>query len=413
MPPAYVFVADDFTGATDTLATLARAGRSVRLFLDVPSPDEVQGLDAFGIATGARALDNERLDALMERIGNRLAPHRPDILHLKICSTFDSSPTTGNFARSMAALSRATGIARQAIVGGQPSLGRYCIFGHLFARAADGGVHRIDRHPVMRVHPVTPMTESDLALHFAGLGGARPARVDHSSLNADAPWSESGPVLFDALEADDIERIGRHLRRAAPVLAAGASSVAEAVMGAAAPRPVARQRLRAPVLAFAGSRSAVSAEQVARAGAFARLPVPPRSLLDPTEHRTIGAEAAAALASGQHVLLSLEDTTGDANAPHELARLSADLVSDILGGGDAGALLVAGGDTSSAILRRLAPHAIAYEGDIDPGVSLCRADFEDAPSLPIVLKGGQVGKLSLFDDIVGQVLCFAPGRKTQ
>ena len=67
--PGYVYVADDFTGASDTLATLARAGLRARLFLDVPTVEEVAGLDAFGIATEARALGNGEARALMDRIG--------------------------------------------------------------------------------------------------------------------------------------------------------------------------------------------------------------------------------------------------------------------------------------------------------------------------------------------------------
>src|SRR4029453_18817294 len=53
------------------------------------------------------------------------------------------------------------------IVAATPALGRYCAFGNLFARSGtDGRVHRIDRHPIMSVHPVTPMHEADLARHL-------------------------------------------------------------------------------------------------------------------------------------------------------------------------------------------------------------------------------------------------------
>ena len=68
------------------------------------------------------------------------------------------------------------------IVGGQPNIGRYCAFGNLFAAAEAGGpVLRIDRHPMAR-HPVTPMTESDLRLHFARLGLAGVVSVPYPGL---------------------------------------------------------------------------------------------------------------------------------------------------------------------------------------------------------------------------------------
>ncbi len=369
----------------------------------MPPPEAVRGLDAFGIATEARALGTDDLAPLMAAIGDGLAPHRPDILHVKICSTFDSAPETGNFAQGMAALSRATGIARQAILGGQPSLGRYCIFGHLFARAADGAVYRIDRHPVMRAHPVTPMTESDLAAHFEALGGPRPERVDRLSLNREIAWHDGAVRLFDALDADDVDRVGAHLRNAAPVLCAGASGVAEAMAGTAAPRPPASRHLAAPVLAFAGSRSAVSADQVARATAFKRTPVSPKLIATEEGRRIVEEAAVETLSRGEHTLLHLDKCSGQGPTARDLAHLSARLVAAILAHDKAGALVVAGGDTSSAILKQLAPKAIAFEGDIDRGVSLCAAEFDAAPPLPIVLKGGQVGGPTLFDDITDRV----------
>src|SRR5215218_2363503 len=51
------------------------------------------------------------------------------------------------------------------IVVGAPSLRRYTAFGHLFA-AVDGTTYRIDRHPTMKCHPVTPMKEADLREHL-------------------------------------------------------------------------------------------------------------------------------------------------------------------------------------------------------------------------------------------------------
>ena len=49
------------------------------------------------------------------------------------------------------------------LVVGAPQLKRYTAFGHLFA-GYQGRTFRIDRHPVMSRHPVTPMDESDLLL---------------------------------------------------------------------------------------------------------------------------------------------------------------------------------------------------------------------------------------------------------
>ena len=88
-------------------------------------------------------------------------------LHYKVCSTFDSSPTS---ARSAAPSTSACAIHAGPLVAAAssraPRMGRYQAFGNLFA-AVDGAVYRLDRHPTMSRHPVTPMDEADLRLHLA------------------------------------------------------------------------------------------------------------------------------------------------------------------------------------------------------------------------------------------------------
>lgn len=114
----YVFVADDFTGASDTLATLARGGYRARLFRDLPSPADLAGIEAWGIATPARALGRQDMAALAARIGAGLRRFAPGFLHLKICSTFDSGPEIGNIALLAQTLADAVGIADIAVLGG-------------------------------------------------------------------------------------------------------------------------------------------------------------------------------------------------------------------------------------------------------------------------------------------------------
>ena len=52
------------------------------------------------------------------------------------------------------------------VVSAAAHLGRYVVFGNLFAAGA-GAVHRLDRHPTMSHHPATPMDESNLRRHLA------------------------------------------------------------------------------------------------------------------------------------------------------------------------------------------------------------------------------------------------------
>ncbi|MFG6666827.1 four-carbon acid sugar kinase family protein [Halomonas sp. HNIBRBA4712] len=390
----YVFIADDFTGASDTLATLCRAGLRARLYLVPPSLEEVADLDAFGIATSARSMDKSRLAQKMHRLGEHLRPHRPDIVHLKVCSTFDSSETTGNIAAAIKVLSAELKPLTTLIVGGQPSLGRYCVFGTLFAKASDGHTYRIDRHPVMQRHPVTPMNEADLRRHFDAMGLANVTLLDRASLENDQALP-AGPLLCDALEQRDLERIGqRFSSEAMPQLWVGASSVAQALYPEQRTLPSPTQ-LPGPLLVFAGSRSALTAEQVAAVRQFECLSILTRTLAD--NEKPDRERIARRLQQGQSVLVALDDDTTHAMSPLEVAKRCAELIASLVAATPVGTLLIAGGDTSSLALRQLAPKSIDYLGPFDTGVPICVANLADGRTLPVIMKGGQMGAVELFD----------------
>ena len=136
--------------------------------------------------------------------------------HYKVCSTFDSSPTVGSIGRAIE-------IARTADRDGYPdghrlpALGRYCVFGDLYARAA-GTVRRLDRHPSLPGHPVTPMQEADLLRHLRAQTALSATSIDVLAL--DGPWEDlvarhedamqdADFILFDILRDGHLARIGK------------------------------------------------------------------------------------------------------------------------------------------------------------------------------------------------------------
>ncbi|PWW00284.1 uncharacterized protein YgbK (DUF1537 family) [Hoeflea marina] len=412
-----VFVGDDFTGASDTLAAWATAGARVRLFLDpAAAARSGAGLDIVGIATGLRGLSARRIGAEMEDIAASLSGLDPAFVHYKVCSTFDSSPDTGSIGTAVRALEAAFDPALTLVVGGQPSLGRYCLFGHLFARAADGEVHRIDRHPVMRRHPVTPMAESDLSLHLGaqGLDGIR--KLDMTLL-ARGPEALAAPLragiegaggrfLLDAATPADLACIGAALGALAasrPILVIGASGVVEA-LSAIAPAPGATAPAASPApsgacLVVAGSQSSVTEAQVANARSFAREPLPPEIMHDAEALARLVGNVCTRLRQGQAVLVH---TLPGARYRLDAAGLTAalvDLVASVAAQVGIARLGVAGGDTSSAICQRLGFSSIGFGSDIDPGVSLCSGTHADPrlDGMELMLKGGQMGGVDLFD----------------
>src|SRR2546430_1301606 len=141
-PPKLAFYGDDFTGASDTVATLAQAGLRAILFCGVPTPQQFRragALDAFGIAGAARSMPPDAMRAELCTVGPFLTASGARVLHYKCCSTFDSAPHIGSIGVAVETLRAFVPEQPVLIVGGQPSLGRYCLFGELFAVAQRGG----------------------------------------------------------------------------------------------------------------------------------------------------------------------------------------------------------------------------------------------------------------------------------
>ncbi|CAB3875639.1 four-carbon acid sugar kinase family protein [Achromobacter animicus] len=452
--PQVCWYGDDFTGATDTLAEVARAGLRSLLFLGVPSSSQLERagpLDAIGIAGAARGMAPAEMVEELRAVGAFMASTGARVLHYKCCSTFDSAPHVGSIGVAVRELRRHFANPIVPIVGGQPSIGRYCSFGNLFARAGSAPeIHRIDRHPVMSVHPVTPMHEADLRRHLEaqGLEGVRSvphvaypsvlganwtansvagsvgnsAADSASSSTALDAWidevteSANGPLLLDLVDESQLAVIGRLIQRAAsraPLLAVGPSSVQQALArarsaehsGAAPATPLGPAN--GPVLVVAGSLSPVTARQIAACESYTRQPLQVERLLSDADYAAQQITlAAATLAAGRNVLVHTDRPTGTVNADQTAAtaRSTARLVADIVrasakDGHRLNRIGIAGGDTSSQATLALGLWGLAFRCVLAPGVtvSVARSDDPVTDGVELMLKGGQMGGDRLFD----------------
>lgn len=160
--------ADDYTGAAAVLEVLAFAGINAMLFLDVPSKAQLSrfsNLQAIGIASTARAQSPNWMKHQLPPVFKSLLAMEPNLFHYKTCSTLDSSPFAGSIGRAIEIGADLVNPESVPILVAAPQMRRYQAFGHLFA-ALGSDTYRLDRHPVMARHPVTPMTESDVARHI-------------------------------------------------------------------------------------------------------------------------------------------------------------------------------------------------------------------------------------------------------
>ena len=456
------FYGDDFTGSTDALEVLAFAGVRCALFLAVPSAETLRELgpfDAIGIAGDSRGMSPTEMDSQLPAVLAAMARLPTPLVHYKVCSTFDSSPSIGSIGRVMDLARAAFGDGVIPIVAGTPALGRYCLFGTLFARSGtDGQVHRLDRHPIMSAHPVTPMTEADLARHLSAQTMQQIARFELPHLAterlamdrelerllAQAP----GAILFDAATPEHLTDVGRQLEGLSrrpqshrlPLFTVGSSGLEYAMTqwwrdSGAHPEPATPiaadfERFDAvpQVLAVSGSASALSALQIdaAVAAGFVDLPVDARALVaaagsDDGQHslRRLADQAIAALRQGRSVMLH---TARGAQDPRIEAMIAAQMAGGLTrdqarhaGGRRLGQrlgqvvdsvlravplrrLLLSGGDTASQITQRLAPDALLIAARLAPGAPLCRvlSRQRHLQQLQIALKGGQMGQADYF-----------------
>jgi len=417
--PQYGWFGDDFTGASDTLATLAERGFKALLFLGIPTPEQLAAvgpLDAVGIAGATRSMAPAEMAPVLDAAGAFFAGLGVRLMHYKCCSTFDSAPHVGSIGAAVAALKPHFPNRLVPVIGGQPNLGRYCLFGQLFAAAGTGGeVHRIDRHPTMSRHPVTPMGEADLRRHLVAQGLGPIGLVDYRSHEDEggavalerAGAGEAQAVLFDVSRTEDLAAIAGLLSgplAEAPMLAVGASSVAQmlaglgwATTGPASSSAVTRQE--GPVLALAGSLSPVTRAQVEAATGFTRLIIDPARLLSEPDHAgELCQRAVSQLAMGDTMLLTAAPEGAPEN-PRAVAEATGALLRAVMREARVARLLVAGGDTSTLAIESLDIWGLSYRAPLVAGAPLCRAHSAalHLDGLEIVLKGGQMGPPNFFE----------------
>lgn len=418
------YYGDDFTGSTDALEQLTRAGLRTMLFLDPPSPERLAatpGLQAIGVAGLSRSLDPVAMEKTLAPAFAALRALGPRHVHYKVCSTFDSAPHVGSIGRAIEVGLAVFGGPFVPLVVGAPALGRYCIFGNLFARygiGSAGEIHRLDRHPAMRRHPVTPADEADLRLHLGRQTGRRIGLLDVLQLarpqgEAQAALEEivaagAEIVLFDALEDAHLARIGALLEGAVatpPLFSVGSSGI-EMALGthwAAEGRATVRRDWPAvapvdPLLVVSGSCSPVTAGQIAWAEAHGFAPVPLEA--GEPEVEKAAATATREIRAGRSVVLfTSRGASPEAAVPAQrLGTALGRIALGVIQATGVRRVVVAGGDTSSYAGRALGIEAVEMIAPLAPGAPLCRvhAPGSAAHGLEINFKGGQVGAPDYF-----------------
>ncbi len=431
------YYGDDFTGSTDVMEALASNGVPTVLFLGVPSEamrERFKDCRAIGIAGTSRSETPQWMDEHLTPAFHWLRSLDAAICHYKVCSTFDSGPDIGNIGKAIEIGKSLFEQPVVPIVVGAPQLKRYTAFGHLFA-AYQGRVFRIDRHPVMSRHPVTPMDEADLTLHLrkqTSLPVSLADLVTIRAADADARIDElatetKGILLLDVDGPETQIAAGRQLWRLAGkgnAFVAGSSGVEYALLstwsseGVMGPRPEFASPGRVDRLAVvSGSVSPTTERQIRRAAAdgFDGIDLDPLELVGESAASALDAaikNGIASLKAGRSVILHTAlgpsaDRGGDIDripsARHRLGQALGTILRRLIEHENLGRAVIAGGDTSSHALTELRVEALTTLLPLPqtPGSPLCTAHGSYPPTngLQIALKGGQVGTDDYFAQI--------------
>lgn len=411
MPLKIGAIADDYTGATDLAVTLVNQGMRVAQLFGVPQTDmDLSATDAVVVALKSRTIDPDEAVSQSLAALAWLQRHDAQQVFFKYCSTFDSTDQ-GNIGPVADALTRALSSDIAVLCPAFPTNKRSIYMGHLF-------VHdQLLANSPMKDHPLTPMRNSNLVQLMDAQSTFTSGLIPHPVVRqgADAIRAHARQLAADghryavpdAIDEDDLRAIGEAAE--GQRLITGGSGVALGLPAnfditppqGGAPMP---QGITGRALVLAGSCSKATREQIARAKAI-------------WPHHKIDVDA---LAAGQDLVQDLADWAiaqpadtpvliyasadpdevaanqqahGVAEAGEMVEATLASLAQRLTGAGF-NRLVVAGGETSGAVVSALGISAIRICGEIDPGVPWTQTMSGDA--LALALKSGNFGGPDFF-----------------
>ncbi|MES2957242.1 MAG: 3-oxo-tetronate kinase [Pseudomonadota bacterium] len=415
--PLLGVIADDFTGATDVAGMLVQSGMDTVLAIGVPglSPAAGAALDADAVVVALKSRTVAPADAVRDALAalERLRAAGCRRFYFKVCSTFDSTPR-GNIGPVAEALMAALGADFTIACPAFPENGRSVYRGHLFVGdqlLSDSG---------MQNHPLTPMTDANLVRWLQAQTGLRvgllrqdvvAAGVGAVASRIDALRADGVRIaIADAIDNADLRTLGAACADL-PLLIAG-SGLALGLPAAYAARGQVRPDAQAAPLPAVGGHAAVLSGSCSTATQAqvahwlqAGRPALRIDALQLAAGAALGDEALAwaetRLPKGPVLVYATADADTVKAAQQQLGieragalveRCLADIAAGLHARG-ARRLVVAGGETSGAVVQALAVQRLRVGAPIDPGVPWTQA--EGRPLL-LALKSGNFGSVDFF-----------------
>ena len=407
-------IADDFTGATDLANNLVRAGMRVVQTVGVPDAPLDASVDAVVVSLKSRTIAPNQAVAQSLAALQWLKQHEAKQVYFKYCSTFDSTEQ-GNIGPVIDALMAELGTDFTVATPAFPDAGRTVYRGYLFV----GDV--LLNESGMQDHPLTPMRDPNLVRvlkpqtqHAVGLVDYRASMDSAQAIEAGFAQLRGdgvGVAIVDALNNEDLYRLGQACAQLP--LVTGGSGVAIGLPANFAIEPNAE----AAVLPAASGKQAIVSGSCSRAtqaqvGAFIEQGGHAIAL-DPVLLSQDPSKLDAYIAQALDVLATKPVLVYTTTTPEQLAHVQATLgamaagdmveqwlaqVARALVQAGVAQLVVAGGETSGAVVQALGIEQLRIGAQIDPGVPWCHghANVDTVVPLHICLKSGNFGGVDFF-----------------
>ena len=413
-------IADDFTGATDLANNLVRNGMRTVQTIGVPATPgaDMRDVDAVVVALKTRTIAPEQAVAQSLAALEWLRAAGCEQFYFKYCSTFDSTDK-GNIGPVTDALMTALGTDFTIACPAFPATGRTIFRGHLFVN------DQLLSDSSMQHHPLTPMTDANLVAVLQRQTSRKVGllRYDTIAAGAQAVQTRIDELRAEGVEiavADSLHDQDLHALAAGcaglPLLTAG-SGVAIGLpanfkaagklnqSGNAATLPA----ISGPAVIISGSCSAATLAQIADYGDRG-----PRYQVDPMrlaqgadETRAVIAEAVSlarqAQEQGKTALIhasaepeqvkAAQQAIGREAAGEQVEHALASCAAELAAHGTR-RFVVAGGETSGAVVQALQVSALRIGPQIDPGVPW--TETVGATPLAVTLKSGNFGATDFF-----------------
>jgi uncharacterized protein YgbK (DUF1537 family) len=412
-------IADDYTGASDLANTLTRCGLRTVQTIGVPADQlALPEVDAVVVSLKSRSIEAGLAVSRSRAADKWLRGHGARHVLFKICSTFDSTDA-GNIGPVMDALRADSGDTIVLVTPAFPETGRTVYMGNLFV-----GSVPLNESP-LKDHPLNPMRDSNLVRVLARQSKCKVSLVDLATVArgpeaararlADLSGKGFGAAIVDAVFERDLETIGNvALDHRVSVGASGFGlGLARALVASGRVKPGASNTISdapvgGPAACLAGSCSQATLQQIANAEqVMAVLHLDPelvvagrdeaRRALAWAKERIKDGPILIASSSTPDQVAALQARHGRDAAGHAIEQAMADIAEGLVQSG-VHRLVVAGGETSGAVVDRLGIPGFLVGAEIAAGVPVLRAVGAKDGEMLLALKSGNFGGADFFSD---------------